>query len=65
MLCAHFAARLLRNPGELLLALVGLCAAFGLAAAREPRIAWLAPLALVPALFVGFVLPRPARTWGH
>ena len=58
--CAHLSARLLRNTGEAFLCCLGLMLWFGLHAAREPRAAWLVPLALLPAAFLGFALPRPA-----
>ncbi len=59
----YLACRLLRNLPELALALLATVACYLFAAAYEPRLALYAPLALAPAAFVAFVLPRPARTF--
>lgn len=57
--CLYFGCRMLRTMFDLLLAVGCTGAAFGLAAAREPRCALYALLILLVIAPLTFILPRP------
>lgn len=59
VVCLYLACRLLRNVGELGLALAGLITAYGVSAAAQPRPSLFALLTLVCAAPAAFLLARP------
>ena len=59
--CLYLACRLLRNGGDLLLAIFCVAACYGFCASREPQSARWSLLILLATVLVAFVLPRPKR----